>query len=217
MGMLEDSVRKLIDSKYNSVNAFANKFEIPANSVYNALNRGFVNTRTELTDSIFRALDVDWNSVKAEPFTGLKLKGDAPEDGYVEVPLYGSISAGTPIEMIETDESFVVPNSLNEKYPNAFLLKVKGESMNKKIPNGSYALIDPAKEVINGKVYAVCVNGFEATIKRVRQLNNGFELIPDSTDPTFKTKVYDYGEPETEEITVLGRVVWYCIPFDYEI
>ena len=217
MGMLEDSVRKLIDSKYNSVNAFANKFEIPANSVYNALNRGFVNTRTELTDSIFRALDVDWNSVKAEPFIGLKLKGDSPEDGYVEVPLYGSISAGTPIEMIETSESFVVPNALNEKYPNAFLLKVKGESMNKKIPNGSYALIDPIKEVINGKVYAVCVNGFEATIKRVRQLNNGFELIPDSTDPTYKAAVYDYGEPGTEEITVLGRVVWYCIPFDYEI
>lgn len=217
MGMLEDSVRKLIDSKYNSVNAFANKFEIPANSVYNALNRGFVNTRTELTDSIFRALDVDWNSVKAEPFIGLKLKGDSPEDGYVEVPLYGSISAGTPIEMIETSESFVVPNALNEKYPNAFLLKVKGESMNKKIPNGSYALIDPIKEVINGKVYAVCVNGFEATIKRVRQLNNGFELIPDSTDPTYRAAVYDYGEPGTEEITVLGRVVWYCIPFDYEI
>lgn len=217
MGMLEDSVRKLIDSKYNSVNAFANKFEIPANSVYNALNRGFVNTRTELTDSIFRALDVDWNSVKAEPFIGLKLKGDSPEDGYVEVPLYGSISAGTPIEMIETSESFVIPNALNEKYPNAFLLKVKGESMNKKIPNGSYALIDPIKEVINGKVYAVCVNGFEATIKRVRQLNNGFELIPDSTDPTYKAAVYDYGEPGTEEITVLGRVVWYCIPFDYEI
>ena len=217
MGMLEDSVRKLIDSKYNSVNAFANKFEIPANSVYNALNRGFVNTRTELTDSIFRALDVDWNSVKAEPFIGLKLKGDSPEDGYVEVPLYGSISAGTPIEMIETSESFVVPNALNEKYPNAFLLKVKGESMNKKIPNGSYALIDPIKEVINGKVYAVCVNGFEATIKRVRQLNNGFELIPDSTDLTYKAAVYDYGEPGTEEITVLGRVVWYCIPFDYEI
>lgn len=217
MGMLEDSVRKLIDSKYNSVNAFANKFEIPANSVYNALNRGFVNTRTKLTDSIFRALDVDWNSVKAEPFIGLKLKGDSPEDGYVEVPLYGSISAGTPIEMIETSESFVVPNALNEKYPNAFLLKVKGESMNKKIPNGSYALIDPIKEVINGKVYAVCVNGFEATIKRVRQLNNGFELIPDSTDPTYRAAVYDYGEPGTEEITVLGRVVWYCIPFDYEI
>lgn len=136
---------------------------------------------------------------------------------FVEVPLYGSIAAGTPIEMIETNESFAIPSIMHEKYPNAFLLKVKGESMNRKIPNGSYALIDPTKEVINGKVYAVCVNGFDATIKRVRKLNNGFELIPDSIDPTFKTKVYDYGEPETEEITVLGRVVWYCIPFDYEI
>lgn len=166
-------------------------------------------------------LPVSYDDIKSEE-NGFarkinKRSENKTEDGYVEVPLYGSISAGTPIEMIETSESFVIPNALNEKYPNAFLLKVKGESMNKKIPNGSYALIDPIKEVINGKVYAVCVNGFEATIKRVRQLNNGFELIPDSTDPTYKAAVYDYGEPGTEEITVLGRVVWYCIPFDYEI
>lgn len=138
-------------------------------------------------------------------------------NSFVEVPLYGSIAAGTPIEMIENDETFVVPSIMHERYPNAFLLKVNGESMNRKIPNGSYALIDPTKEVVNGKVYAVCVNGFDATIKRVRKLNNGFELIPDSIDPTFKTKVYDYGEPGTEKITVIGRVVWYTIPFDYEI
>ncbi len=34
------------------------------------------------------------------------------------------------------------------------------------------------------KAYAVCVNGFDATIKRVKPLSNGYELIPDSIDPT---------------------------------
>ena len=82
----------------------------------------------------------------------VSINNDDKDTAFVEVPLYGSIAAGTPIEMIENDETFVIPSIMHERYPNAFLLKVNGESMNRKIPNGSYALIDPTKEVINGKV-----------------------------------------------------------------
>ena len=55
-----------------------------------------------------------------------------------------------------------------------------------------------------------------ATIKRVHKLANGFELIPDSTDPTYKSTIYDYGEEGTETITIIGRVVWHCVPFDWD-
>lgn len=136
---------------------------------------------------------------------------------WVEVPLYGSIAAGTPIEMETVENTFIIPAELRKRYPRAFLLKVEGESMNKKLPNGSYALIDPTDEVLDGNAYAVCVNGHDATIKRVRKLENGFELMPDSTDPTIKSVVYDYGEEGTEQITVIGEVVWYCVPFGYSI
>ena len=137
---------------------------------------------------------------------------------FVDVPLYGSIAAGTPIEMNTVDCSHPVPAKMREKYPDAFLLKVEGDSMNRVLPNGCYALVNPCKEVaVDNKPYAVCVNGYNATIKRVRKLNNGFELVPDSNDPTYKPTVFDYGEPGTETITVIGRVVWYCVPFDFEL
>lgn len=51
----------------------------------------------------------------------------------------------------------------------------------------------------------------------MQRLANGFMLSPDSTDPTYKPKVYDYDEEGTETITVIGRVVWYCVPFDFDI
>lgn len=138
------------------------------------------------------------------------------DDGFVDVPLYGSIAAGTPIEMIEVDSMHPIPVELHNRYPRAFLLRVVGESMNRILPNGCYALIDPCSTIdADGDPYAVCVNGFDATIKRVRQLNNGFELVPDSTDPTYPTKTYNYNEPGTEEITVIGRVVYYVLPFDW--
>lgn len=47
-----------------------------------------------------------------------------------------------------------------------FFLKVEGESMNRTLPNESYALIDPTlKEIHEGKVYAVSVDNSAATIK----------------------------------------------------
>lgn len=142
---------------------------------------------------------------------------EANDGSFKDVPLYGSIAAGTPIDMIKIDETHPVPAALVERHPDAFLLVVEGNSMNRILPNGSYALVDPCNEVTSdNKPYAVCVNGYSATIKRVHKLANGFELIPDSTDPTYKSTIYDYGEEGTETITIIGRVIWHCVPFDWD-
>lgn len=211
---LEDALRSLIKEKYGSIPHFAETIDVPANSVYNALNRGLKNTRTELTDKIYRELNIDWDTARLDDFKELRLKDMS--SSFVDVPLLGSIAAGTPMEMVETDENHPVPTKVMEQYPDAKLLKVKGSSMNRILPDGCYALVDPCDDVDrDNQPYAVCVNGYDATIKRVHKLANGFELVPDSTDPTYKPKVYDYGEPGTETVTVIGRVVYYVLPFDW--
>lgn len=140
-----------------------------------------------------------------------------PNSAMVDVPLYGSIAAGTPIEMLDIEGTQPVPTKVHDKYPDAFLLKVEGESMNRVLPNGCFALVDPCKEIDrDNEPYAVCVNGHDATIKRVKQLANGFQLIPDSDDPTYTTKTFNYNEEGTEQITIIGRVVYYVLPFDWE-
>lgn len=138
-------------------------------------------------------------------------------DGSVDLPLYGSIAAGTPIDMMEVDSTHPVPTKVANQHPGAFLLKVEGESMNRILPNGSYAVIEPCRDVEHdGKPYAVCVNGYSATIKRVKKLANGFQLIPDSTDPTYEARTYNYNVPGTETITVIGEVVYYVLPYDWK-
>ena len=215
MAVLEEELRELIRTNFGSVPKFAEAIEEPSTSIYGALSRGMKNTRTELTDKIYRGLGVDMNSVSLSGFKGLKLLSPTSCD-FVDVPLYGSIAAGHPIEMIEVDGTHPVPSKVCDRYPNAFLLKVEGDSMNRVLPDGCYALVDPCETVEdNGKPYAVCVNGYDATIKRVRKLNNGFELVPDSTDPTYTPKTYNYNEPGTETVTVIGEVVYYVLPFDW--
>lgn len=104
---------------------------------------------------------------------------------WVDVPLYGSIAAGIPIEMEAVEDTFVIPHALHARYPKAFLLRVVGESMNRKLPNGSYALINPCKRVVDGRAYAVCVNGYDATIKRVGSSRTASSCPP--TQPTSRS------------------------------
>ena len=191
---------------------------MPPTSIYSSLDRGIANTRTELSDKIYRALNIDWETAKlGDDYTCLKLKSRDANTEMVDVPLYGAIAAGTPIEMTEVEDTQPIPARMHDMHPNAFLLRVEGESMNRILPNGCFALVDPCDEVeFSGDPYAVCVNGYDATIKRVRRLNNGFELVPDSNDPTYQTQTFNYNEPGTQTITVIGRVVYYVLPFDWE-
>lgn len=139
-------------------------------------------------------------------------------DGYTDVPVYGAIAAGTPIDMTEIDDEFPVPQRIVDKHPNSGLVRVEGDSFNRRLPNGCYALIDfDQREPNERDAFAVCVNGYAATIKRVKKLANGYELTPHSYDPTYLPIVYDYNRDDTDEVTIIGKVVWATMPFDYEI
>ncbi|MNJ34208.1 LexA repressor [compost metagenome] len=143
-----------------------------------------------------------------KPIKTVSVVGDS-----VPKPLYGSISAGLPLEMIPVEDYIDVPKTVAEQYPNAFLLKVSGDSMNRVVPSGAYALITPCKEAANGDVVAVSVNGFEATLKRIYKLQNTTVLEPDSYNPEHRAQTYNSDE-ESEMIQIIGKLVWFMSPFN---
>lgn len=163
----------------------------------------------------------DYFSCTVDDLLGRTLpKGAIPvigdDSAFVMVRLYGSIAAGEAIEMIEEYELFPVPKPLVERHPEVFLLTVKGTSMDKVLPDGCYALIDPVQiDVINGQIYAITVNGYDATVKKLMPLNNGMRLVPQSTDETYQTQTLDFNNPDTEALRIIGRVVWYTVSFEH--
>lgn len=213
MANLEEKIKDLISYRYGSVPRFAEEVNIPASTIYTVLKNGINGSSVSTVLPMLAKLGIDSNWIVKNKLVDIENTGS----DFVELPLYGSIAAGTPIEMLEIEDTQPVPTKMHEKYPDAFFLKVEGESMNRVLPNGCFALVNPCKEVdCNNKPYAVCVNGYDATIKRVRKLANGFQLIPDSDDPTYTTKTFNYNEEGTEQITIIGRVVYYVLPFDWE-
>lgn len=122
------------------------------------------------------------------------------------VPVYGQISAGIPNWAEECIEGRIPidPVLFNIVDPEeCFFLRVNGESMNKLIKNGSYALIRKQDFVENGEIAAVLVNGFDATLKKFNKQGDLVVLEPMSDDSSFQVQIYDKNTP----IKVIGKYI----------
>ena len=133
------------------------------------------------------------------------LLADIKKEGQFHMcPVYGQISAGQPNWAEECLEGYlpIDPNLMNIINPEEyFFLRVNGESMNKVVRNGAFALIHKQEEVENGEIAVVLVNGFEATLKKFSKQGDLIILEPMSNDPSFNTQVYD----KNTEIKILGK------------
>lgn len=171
--------------------------------------------RKSNVDKILAALpNIQFDDVMSEE-NGFARRVNAPKTcGFVPVPLHGRVAAGTPIEMLPADETKEAPARFVDDDPQAFLVRVVGDSMNRRVQDGEFALVSPKYTEPNDRdMFLVTVNGDDATIKRIRRLANGIELLPDSYDPTYRPQVYDFGEADTPPVRVLGKVVWWCREF----
>ena len=96
---------------------------------------------------------------------GVRLLGFAGGFNTQPVPYYGRIHAGEPALIPENRESYITLDRRFVPAPNAFFLRVKGESMvGKCIADGDYVLINPDIRAQEGDVVAARL-GAEATIK----------------------------------------------------
>ncbi len=119
------------------------------------------------------ALVRDWNKRRS------LLVAEEPEGARaVELPLFGRIAAGQPIEVLEGEEKVPVPEMLTRRGEN-YVLKVAGDSMiDDGIRDGDYVVIQHRDTASNGEMAAVLVNG-EATLKRVyREADGRVRLQP---------------------------------------
>lgn len=117
------------------------------------------------------------------------------------LPLLGSIAAGNPILAQEYVEDLIpVPCEMVRNIENAFLLRVKGDSMvGEGIMPRDLVVIRPQKSATHGELVAVLL-GEEATVKRIHFDATGVKLMP--ANPAYDPIVID-----REDTQVIGRVV----------
>lgn len=122
------------------------------------------------------------------------------QEKIVDVPLLGKVTAGTPIEAIETpEEYFSLPSNLVTTKNEVFTLKVSGESMiNVGIYDGDILIVERKNTATNGETVVAMNENNEATVKTFYKENGYFRLQPEN----------DTMEPIIlKEVTILGKVI----------
>ena len=212
MDRLGEEIKALITERFGSVPKFAGTIHMPAQTIYSSLRNGFLGSSISTAVPIAEGLDIDLVQLMHGKIVACRIE----HDPLVDVPLidlHADYSPGDPIWSCRTHS---IPHSVYAQWPDAFLVQIRDDSMNRVLPNGCYALVNPCSRVDKpAKPYALSVGG-SAMVRRLRMLGHGIEISPDSNDPTFRPAIYDFGVFNPAEVRIIGRVVWYTLPEHWE-
>lgn len=97
----------------------------------------------------------------------------------LDLPLVGTIAAGTPLEAIPTSETITVPADMVAGRGRTFVLRIQGESMTgEQIRDGDYVIIEERQTARDGETVVALVDGADATLKRFYREGASVRLQP---------------------------------------
>ena len=119
----------------------------------------------------------------------------------VQLPLYGRIAAGTPIEALRDQSTTVgIPASLLGSGDH-YALEVAGDSMiDAGIFDGDTVVIQRCETAENGSIVVALIDDNEVTLKRLRRRGASIALEP--ANKTYETRIFG-----PDRVKVQGRLV----------
>ena len=119
----------------------------------------------------------------------------------IEIPLYGKIAAGTPIEAISNISSFIsTPDNMINKGEH-YALEISGESMTGSgINDKDIAIIKRSSSAINGQIVVALVDKTEATLKKLKKTSSNIVLLP--SNDLYQAQSYEPSRVQIQGILV---------------
>lgn len=122
-------------------------------------------------------------------------------DDSVQLPLYGKIAAGMPIEALRDPSEYIgVPPSLLGTGDH-YALTIEGDSMIEAgILDGDTVIIQHSDRAENGAIVVALVDDEEATLKRLRRKGESIALEP--ANAAYETRIFG-----PDRVKVQGKLV----------
>ena len=127
-----------------------------------------------------------------------------PATDYVNIPVFGAIACGEPIEAFnEVLDYTTIPASWLKGGQEYFCLTAAGDSMEPLISEGDIAVIRKQPDCENGQICAVFVNGYDATLKKIYKTGRIITLQP--VNPAKEPQSFEIGGDT--DIQIIGVMV----------
>lgn len=128
-----------------------------------------------------------------------------PKKAYA--PLLGRVHAGDGSEPDVLEEKVPVPYEVLKRHPQAFLLEVEGDCMNKVLPPGCLVMVDPMMQPANRSIAVVSIEE-DYIVRRITRGADTLLLSPESTNKVWRDVVVQ----NDKTVELVGTVVWYQPP-----
>lgn len=119
----------------------------------------------------------------------------------LQLPLYGKIAAGTPIEALRDHSNTIdVPANMVGRGEH-YALTVEGDSMvDAGIQDGDMVVIERCETAENGTIVVALIDNSEVTLKRLRRKGDSIALEP--ANPAHKTRIFG-----PDRVRIQGRLI----------
>lgn len=132
---------------------------------------------------------------------GLELLEDYMEGEAISIPLYGPVSAGTPVQVFaEVEDTVEIPSWLiGRKTGEIFALRVQGLSMIDALVNdGDIIILERADVAESGEMVVALLPDGSVTLKRLKIDGEKIILMPENPE---------YEPIEVDEVRIIGKVI----------
>ena len=199
---LGDRVKQKREEMGLSQEELAEKMGYKSKTSIHKIEQGITDLPLSKVEELSKVLNVTtsylmgWDNKKIEKSN---MNIDTINTNYIMIPLYESISAGygaSDVDFIEMIPAF----GLKKNGTTYFAVKVKGDSMEPKIPNGSTIIIKKDIAIENGEIGAFNLND-ENFVKQKKVVKD--RLILHSFNLAYEDKVVS----EFDDFKEYGKVV----------
>lgn len=140
-------------------------------------------------------------------------KFDKFGNSVVLIPLLGIVKAGYDYLAEENWQGTVEIKEELAKTGDFFALKIKGNSMFETLWENDIVAVKKQDFANDGDIAVVLINGDEATVKKIKILDNGIKLIPlnrrinpETQEPFYEDMFFSKEDIETKPIKIVGIV-----------
>lgn len=188
---------------------FADKINVSKQTLYKYENNLITNIPSDKIEAVAKVSGVSpaylmgWESEEEMNQADSFIAEEKPTATTINV--YGTVSAGIPLEMIEDIiDTEDIPEKMS-KTGKFFGLRIKGDSMTPTICDGDVVIVRQQDDAETGDIVIATVNGEEATCKRLRKYKDGIELI--AINPSYQSYEFTNAEILQKPVKILGKVV----------
>lgn len=128
---------------------------------------------------------------------------EKPEIRSKQIPVYGRVAAGIPIEAVENIIDFEeIPVDWKGEYG---CLVIKGDSMSPRILDGDRVVVKRQADADSGDIVIAIINGHDGVCKKLIKHADGITL--QSLNPAYDPMYFSRESQESVPVTIWGKVV----------